>query len=402
MEIYLFDRTLHMLGMLEAYTSLQWVRRFYKPGEFELVVPIPAADADAAALLTLLQKENIVWPKGKNEAGYIYYIHPEMDDKGQETLDIKGNFLTGYLGRRIVWDNLYLTGTAESMMRTLVDKNAVSPSDSGRVIPMLSLGNTHGIADTGIYQTPNDGRDNLGDALNTLAAAADVGQHILFDLPNKSLKYEVWRGLNRTVGQSENPRAIFCREYENVLTQEYSDSNDDLRNVALVDGKFTYPVTTQKTDSDGKVTTETTDVDEAVAATVGTASGLDRCEAYVSSDSSSKIDTGAQDGDGNTVYTYLSKSDFLNLLTQDGTKELAQHAEVQSFSSTINLYGNLSYQTDWDLGDSVTFFSRRWGLQLDTRITEVKETYEENGMTLDVTFGNDLPTLLDKIKRVVK
>lgn len=186
------------------------------------------------------------------------------------------------------------------------------------------------------------------------------------------------------------------------MTQEYSDSNDDLRNVALVDGKFTYPVTTQKTDSDGKVTTETTDVDEAVAATVGTASGLDRCEAYVSSDSSSKIDTGAQDGDGNTVYTYLSKSDFLNLLTQDGTKELAQHAEVQSFSSTINLYGNLSYQTDWDLGDSVTFFSRRWGLQLDTRITEVKETYEENGMTLDVTFGNDLPTLLDKIKRVVK
>ena len=44
--------------------------------------------------------------------------------------------------------------------------------------------------------------------------------------------------------------------------------------------------------------------------------------------------------------------------------------------------------------------SRRWGVAVDTRITEVEETYE-NGLSVNVSFGNSMPTITEKIKRAV-
>jgi hypothetical protein len=391
--------------MIEAITSLQWQRWYYKPGEFELVCQIPKSIDDAVALLVLLRKGNIIWPKGKDEAGYINYCHLGKDDKGQETVDVKGYFLTGYTKRRIVWDSLYLTGTAETVMRTLVDKNAISPTDTKRVIPLLSLGTLHNLAPAGVYQTPTDKRDNLADALEALATAGDVGQRTLFDPHGKTMQYEVWQGLDRTVGQSANPRAIFSQEYENVLTQEYTSSDDDLKNVALVDGKYTYTYEAAVIGSDGQpeknddgsVKMETKEAEMPVSTTVGDSSGLNRYEEFVGSSSSSKIS-----GTNGAADTYLSQADFMNLLTQDGSKDLAQHVKTKTFDSTINLQGNLKYQQNWDLGDMVTFVSDRWGLQLDTRITGVKEIYESSGLSLDVTFGNDVPTILDKIRKAMK
>ena len=414
MEIYIFDREIKFLGMVEAYTSLQWQRWFYKSGEFELVCNIPQADTDAAALLSLLQKDHIIWPKGKDEAGYINYCHLGKNESGQETVDVKGNFLTGYLGQRIVWDNLYLTGAAETVMRTLVDKNAINPANAARVIPLLSFGTLHNLTPTGVYKAPKDKHDNLADALETLATAADVGQRTLFDPRGKTLKYEIWQGLDRTVGQSANPRAIFCKEYENVLGQNYTDSSDDIRNAAMVDGTYTYVLVTyepvigsdgkQEMNSDGtpKVKVKKEEKEKPVSTIVGDSSGLDRYEEYLSSSASSKSDSGQKDSDGNEIYDYMGESEFMGLLQGDAKKDLAQHIEVQTFDGTINLYGNLKYHQGWDLGDKVTFVSKRWGLQLDTRITGVKEIYESNGLSLDVTFGNDVPTILDKIKKAVK
>lgn len=414
MEIYVYDRGINLLGMVETFTSLQWQRWFYKPGEFELICNIPQIDADAATLLSLLQKGHIVWPKGKDEAGYIYYVHPTMDGNGAETLDVKGKLLTGYLGQRIVWDNLYLTGTAETIMRTLVDKNAIAPANAARVVPLLSFGTLHNLTPVGVYKAPKDKHDNLADALETLAVAADVGQRTLFDPRGKTLKYEIWQGLDRTVGQSANPRAIFCKEYENVLTQEYTDSSDDVRNAAMVDGTYTYLLITYEPvigsdgnpemNSDGtpKVKIKKEEKEKPVSTVVGDSSGLDRYEEYLSSSASSKTDSGQKDADGNEIYDYMGESEFIALLQGDAKKDLAQHVEVQTFDGAISLYGNLKYHQGWDLGDVVTFVSKRWGLQLDTRITGVKEIYESSGLSLEVTFGNEIPTILDKIKKAVK
>lgn len=60
----------------------------------------------------------------------------------------------------------------------------------------------------------------------------------------------------------------------------------------------------------------------------------------------------------------------------------------------------LLYGRDYDLGDMVTLQNKDWGITMDARITAVKEVYEAGrSPRIELTFGNDRPTLIDKIKQ---
>ena len=75
---------------------------------------------------------------------------------------------------------------------------------------------------------------------------------------------------------------------------------------------------------------------------------------------------------------------------------------LQSFESEILTKGTFEYKKDWDLGDIVTVQNRKWGITLNTRITEITEIYEPDGFKLEATFGNAIPTLIDKIKSEIQ
>ena len=62
---------------------------------------------------------------------------------------------------------------------------------------------------------------------------------------------------------------------------------------------------------------------------------------------------------------------------------------------------NLIYEEDFNLGDIVTIKNDRWNISTDRRITEITEIYEKDGFRLDVTFGNALPGIIDKVKQIV-
>ena len=42
--------------------------------------------------------------------------------------------------------------------------------------------------------------------------------------------------------------------------------------------------------------------------------------------------------------------------------------------------------------------SKRWGVAMTARITEIEESYDKSGMSLGVTFGKPLLTLAQKLK----
>lgn len=42
----------------------------------------------------------------------------------------------------------------------------------------------------------------------------------------------------------------------------------------------------------------------------------------------------------------------------------------------------------------------KYGIQIDARITEVTETYQKGEETIEATFGDSLPTLVDQIRKV--
>lgn len=367
MELYIFNRNLGFQGVLDNFTSLRWVRKYYKSGEFELQCALTTEN------LNLLQRENIIYKKDDSEAGYIEYRNLKQDTEGKEVLIIKGKFLTGYLNRRIIWGTEILNTTAEIAMRTVVNKNCIAPTDSNRVINNLILGNLNNFTGNVNYQVSYK---NLADEIENLSNVSDLGHRVKFDISNKKLVFDVYKGLDRSINQSINPRCIFSKEFENILEQEYVDSLNNYRNVCLVGG-----------------------VGEGTArkmAIVGTETGLDRFEIF--NDQKSLSNT----IDNNGTTTTMSDTDYNNLLINEGNKTLAETKEIQTFDSKINLNSNLKYKIDFDLGDIVTCVSMKWNLTLDTRITEIEEVYEEQGQQINVVFGNNIPTLLDKIKQKIK
>ena len=99
MVLLVYDpETFDALGMIEAYESLQWIRRWHEPGEFELHIPYSEETA------WLLKRENII-VKG-DEAGVIeavYYSGDKVDESS-----------VGHLWRvrheMIIWDKPSITG----------------------------------------------------------------------------------------------------------------------------------------------------------------------------------------------------------------------------------------------------------------------------------------------------
>ena len=363
MELYVFDRELNFVGLLDNFFSLRWVRRYHRAGEFELHCPLNAHT------LELLQRENIIWKQGDQEAGYIKYRQLGQDEQGQEVLIIKGDFLTGYLDRRIIWGQEILNTTAEVAMRALVDKNAITPVDPSRVIPFLELGQLQEFPEEIEYQVSYK---NLLEELEKISNLSGLGYRVSVDLPSKKLLFQVYKGRDLTAAQTANPPAIFSNEFENVLEQQYVDSLHNFRNVALVAGA-------------GEGT-------DRKLVTVGQGTGLDRVELYVDA-----RDLQEEDENGNSI----QEADYEEMLRSRGQSKLAEYADLKTFECKINPFSNLRYKEDFDLGDIVTCTSKKWGVTIDARITEVEEIYEQDGFSLNVTFGNSVPTLIDKIKQVV-
>ncbi|WP_010293528.1 Gp37-like protein, partial [Clostridium senegalense] len=57
MELYILNKDLEILGILDNFISLKWVRKFYTTGEFELHCSL---DNNT---LNLLKKDNIIYKK---------------------------------------------------------------------------------------------------------------------------------------------------------------------------------------------------------------------------------------------------------------------------------------------------------------------------------------------------
>ncbi|MBN3394780.1 Gp37-like protein, partial [Clostridium botulinum] len=187
---------------------------------------------------------------------------------------------------------------------------------------------------------------------------------------------------------------IFSRDFENILEQEYMDSLNNYRNTTLIAGA-----------GEGSAR-KITSIEEGV--------GLDRYELYVDArditDKEEKKKTVLDyDEEGNVTGEHEETEEveipwerYKPLLLQRGKEKLSECEEIQTFDSKINTNGNNVYEKDFDLGDIVMIVDKKWGIRIDTRITEIEEIYEEKGLEVNVTFGNNIPTIIDKIKQKVR
>lgn len=363
MEIRVYDNQFNFIGIVEDHSSLLWHRMYNESGDFTLTTPITNLDK--------LKMGNIVWVRGKAEAGVIESV--EININGfDHVATIKGRFLEAYLDRRLVNVDNY-TGNVEQAMRSLI--TSVTP------IPMIQLGEEHGFTETTTYQAVY--KSLLWTETN-LAKSAAFGFRLRPDFIEKTITFEIYKGVDHSINQYDNTKVVFSEEYGN-LTRIRKYENDQLfYNVVTVGGKYEYEVEHEVRTEDeetGEITTDTITekIEEDVYVTVGdtTSTGLLRRETFC---------------DGSDVRSdNLSRSEFESALAAKGNSALGGHSKANSFECTVLPNGNFIYGKDYDLGDIVTVKKPDWGISANFRMAEVTEIYESEIPTVDVVLGTTLP-----------
>lgn len=367
MELKVFNRELNLIGIVDSFSNLIWNRKYNSIGEFQLNILF------TEEINSLLKFDNIIY-KDEGQAGFITSKEIKIDDNGADIIEVKGKFIIGYLERRIIWGCEEINSNVVEAAHQLIINNCIECIGE-RKIPNLVLEYNKEISIPLIMQVSYD---NLFDTLSSIAKVHELGLTVDFDIFNKKLIFKIYKGIDRSISQSKVAPVIFSREFENILGQNYIESNSNLKNVALVSG--------------------TGEGIERKVITIGEECGLDRYELFV--DARDISDTRQIENTDGTVYEeIISDEEYSKLLITRGNEKLAEHYRIKCFDSTLNTNSNMEYKKDYDLGDIITFFDKKWDVKVDTRITEICEIYDNEGLSLNVTFGKNAPTLIDIIKR---
>ena len=270
MEIRIYDDAMNFQGIIENQTSLIWDRRYDETGSFELHVPI------TNYTIRLLQMGSLVWKRGAVDAGIIESRHIEEDADTREIV-ASGRFLTAYMDRRLIRPTFNFTGKAEVAMRTILT-NAVA-------IPHVQLGTLRGITETIDFQATYK---KLLSTEQKIAKQCQLGFRFRPDFTNKTITFEVYKGLDRSMAQSDRARVIFSEDFRNLNRAIFEENDQVYSNVCYVGGK-----------GEGS---------ERVFVTVGdtTSTGLERREVFVN---------GSDISDEN-----LTNAQYLEALRQRGRK----------------------------------------------------------------------------------
>jgi hypothetical protein len=367
MELFILNKELELKGILENYTYLKWIRRFYKCGEFELHCKLNNKT------INLIQEGNILFKKDDNEIGFIETIEFK-NLNGVDSISIKGKFVTAYLGRRINRGRIDFNGTCEELMRKLVNDNAINTLEH-RKIPNLILGDCKNFLEKINYQ---NSFGNILDEINKISMISEIGYNIIFDYSSKKLIFNTYKGIDRSYNQDKIAPCIFSRNFENILSQNLFRSSNDYKNTCLIAGS-----------GEGE---------KRKLASIENGFGLSRYELFVDARDLSDKEKIINDK-GEEVEADMSNDKYKNLLLQRGSEKLCKLKKIQTFDCKINTKGNNKYKVDYDLGDLVTIVDSSWNIQINTQITEIEEIYENGKLDINPIFGNNIPTVLDIIKR---
>ena len=367
MELYVLNANFEVLGIIDNYEFLVWKRNYYKAGVFSMQI-IPTTEQ-----FQLLKKGNILLKKDDTkEAMYIDHRELEENEEGIEVLLVEGYSLTQWLDRRITLYKEVEKANAETVMKNYVNRHCINPAEANRKIDNLVLGINNNLGQEIDYLSHYE---PLLEELEDIAKVNELGYKIDLDLANKQYLFQVYQGLDRTINQELNSKAIFSTEFENISNQKYIDSDNNYRNMVLVAGAGE--------DANRKILS------------LGTENkGLDRYELFV--DARDISDT-KQVGDEEAE---IPLDDYNKLLEVRAKEKLSECTKIETFDCTLSNINNLKYREDFDLGDKVSIINKKWGLMLHERIITITETYDIEGLNIEIEIGNNIPTLIDKIKKM--
>lgn len=349
-QVKVYNIELQRLGVIDVYRSLIWTRKYKEAGTVEFHAALNSRN------LALLQKGNILTMTGSVESAIIEGI--AADDYSNE-ITATGHMLSAGLSRRGIKTVVNVSNESyEDAMRKLVDISAISGSNP---LPNLALGKRLGL---GSMVTLQVSYKDLYTYLTKLSACSNLGFRIHADYKEKKFYFEVYEGKDHSKNQTGNKRVIFSEVYRNINKTTFTTNEQNYKTHAIVFG-------------DGEGMSRTV-----MEATVNeTATGWIRREIMIDARDIKRDE--------------LTDAQYKSALVQRGTEKLAEYGIVECLEAVTLPNMNFTYKTDYDLGDIVTVNKKAWGIEMDKRITEIQEVYENGGLSIVPTFGDPLPETVD-------
>lgn len=367
--IRILSREIELLGQVDTFSSLSFKRQWQGIGEFQLVLSGAAKDAEKLKVGRIITLD-----ADGHRAGIIQSIKAKEADN--ITYTVAGSTLNGLTARRITlpdndaynggYDNVpALTSTvktpspvpAETIFKTYAARHLTSPTDAKRKLEGLFLAPDLGRGTPSVWMSR---LEPLSDVLCAVGEFTDMGYEIYVDFAAKRLIFEVITGVDRTYSQSKNSRVLLRSDLDNISNVSYNYNLSALKNLGYAGGKGE--------DEKRVILKVTNDETEPT--------GWERRETF--------LDCGALE---------IAETATTMSLSEEGKHQLKDFLLDENLSAAVISRRGFEYMKNWTLGDKVTIISKKLGVALDTRITEVTEKYEGRELGIDVTLGQPSPDL---------
>lgn len=349
MDITVLNTDLDTISIVDTYESFIWTDRFWQYGDFELYT------AMQEGLLEYIRQDYYLQNRNSEHVMIIEKIQIVSDVEDGNHVTVTGRSLESILDRRIVWGQKTISGNLQNGIKTLLNENVISPSDSNRKIPNFIFEESTDEAITSLKIEAQYTGDNLYDVIQKICEEQGIGFKVTLN-EEKQFVFKLYAGTDRSYDQTDVPYVIFSPNFENIINSNYIESKASLKNVTLVGGE-----------GEGSARRYTT---------VGSGSGLDRRELFTDArDISSDV------GDGET----LTETEYTAQLQQRGKEKLAENTDITSFEGQVETTIMFKYGEDFFNGDIVQI-ANEYGHETKARILEIVTSENEDGTSVYPTF----------------
>ena len=336
-------------AVIDYATSIIWVKRTNKPGQFELYIPA------SAELLTLFTGDVFITRTDEKTVMYAEKIELVTDDETGDYLTITGRSAECLLARRIVPSQTnFQNMTAENVVRNLINQNVINPTNTARKIPFIQLGATKGFTETINKQITGK---NLLDVISDICIEQNYCFEMTFD--NGIFTFDLYKGVDRSFAQNVNSHVVFSPAFENLGNTDYSRDTTTYYNSVYVAG--------EGEGADRKIT-------NVVAAE--NPAGFYMREKWVDARNTSSTTDGSP----------IPETEYYDMLNQQGYEELGASKETTNFSGEILNNNVYIYGVDYNLGDKVAI-KNEYGVTGAATVTEMTEVEDESGYQIRPTLS---------------
>lgn len=378
---------MNFCGIITNYESLICTWNYYEAGTFELTIMKNKANTNK------LKKDNMIIVDKKDDKILLIEKRVVVTENNAKKIKVSGMCVKGITKRRIIATNGYdrvEETQAENIQKHYLKNHLVESyyddiRTTERDISFIKIAESQNRGIKTVWQAR---LTNLHDELKHISEDTGLGWKGYLNRDEKCIYFDSVRGTDRTINQVEGiqrthnswkkysnaslgsfthkqlkgtvkqPYIVFSEKKKNLLEGKTTDDNTNYKNVGYVAGKG--------------------ENEDRLITVLGEATGFDRREVLI---------------DLNNIEDPLE-------LKQEGQKKLDTYKIIQSIEGKVYQIPNMEWEKDFFLGDIVTLESD--GIYEDKRIIQAKEVYERNNKTVELGFGDKVPSLAEQIKKMTE